>query len=30
MRVAQSLAEPLLLLTNDGVLGHYGESVKVV
>jgi len=30
MLVAQSLAEPLLLLTNDGVLGGYGESVKVV
>jgi len=30
MLVAQSLAEPLLLLTNDGVLGDYGESVMVV
>jgi PIN domain nuclease of toxin-antitoxin system len=30
MLVAQSLVEPLLLLTNDGLLGHYGESVKVV
>jgi PIN domain nuclease of toxin-antitoxin system len=30
MLVAQSLAEPLLLLTNDAVLGGYGESVKVV
>ncbi len=30
MLVAQSLAERLLLLTNDGVLGGYGESVKVV
>ncbi len=30
MLVAQSLAEPLLLLTNDGVLADYGNSVKVV
>ncbi len=30
MLVAQSLAEPLLLLTNDAVLGKYGESVRVV
>ncbi len=30
MLVAQSLAEPLVLLTNDGVLGDYGNSVKVV
>ncbi len=30
MLVAQSLAEPLVLLTNDAVLGDYGESVRVV
>ena len=30
MLVAQSLAEPLVLLTNDAVLGEYGKSVKVV
>jgi PIN domain nuclease of toxin-antitoxin system len=31
MLVAQSLAEPLLLLlTNDGALADYGESVKLV
>ena len=30
MLVAQSLTEPLVLLTNDGVLGAYGEVVKVV
>jgi len=30
MLVAQSLAEPLVLLTNDGVLADYGEVVKVV
>jgi PIN domain nuclease of toxin-antitoxin system len=28
--VAQSLAEPLILLTNDRVLAAYGEVVKVV
>jgi PIN domain nuclease of toxin-antitoxin system len=28
--VAQSLAEPLVLLTNDGVLADYGATVKVV
>ena len=28
--VAQSLAEPLVLLTNDGVLADYGDVVKVV
>jgi PIN domain nuclease of toxin-antitoxin system len=30
MLVAQSLAEPLILLTNDRVLQGYGEVVKVV
>ena len=30
MLVAQSLAEPLILLTNDGVLAGYGDAVKVV
>jgi PIN domain nuclease of toxin-antitoxin system len=30
MLVAQSLAEPLVLLTNDRVLTAYGEVVKVV
>ena len=30
MLVAQSLAEPLILLTNDRVLGGYGDVVKVV
>ena len=30
MLVAQSLAEPLVLLTNDGVLADYGNVVKVV
>ena len=30
MLVAQCLAEPLLLLTNDAVLAGYGETVKVV
>jgi len=30
MLVAQSLSEPLLLLTNDAALGAYGEVVKVV
>jgi PIN domain nuclease of toxin-antitoxin system len=30
MLVAQSLAEPLLLLTNDGVLRGYGDTVKIV
>jgi PIN domain nuclease of toxin-antitoxin system len=30
MLVAQSLSEPLVLLTNDSVLGGYGEVVKVV
>jgi PIN domain nuclease of toxin-antitoxin system len=30
MLVAQSLAEPLVLLTNDVALGEYGKSVKVV
>ena len=30
MLVAQSLAEPLVLLTNDGTLAAYGELVKVV
>jgi len=28
--VAQSLCEPLVLLTNDGVLAGYGEAVRVV
>ncbi len=30
MLVAQSLAEPLVLLTNEGVLAGYGDVVKVV
>ena len=30
MLVAQSLAEPLVLLTNDGVLAAYGDMVRVV
>jgi PIN domain nuclease of toxin-antitoxin system len=30
MLVAQSLAEPLVLLTNDGVLSGYGDVVRVV
>jgi PIN domain nuclease of toxin-antitoxin system len=30
MLVAQGLAEPLVLLTNDAVLGGYGDVVKVV
>ncbi len=30
MLVAQSLAEPLLLLTNDEVLARYGDVVQVV
>jgi len=30
MLVAQSLAEPLVLLTNDSVLAGYGEGVRVV
>ena len=30
MLVAQSLAEPLVLLTNDAVLGRYGKGVNVV
>jgi PIN domain nuclease of toxin-antitoxin system len=30
MLVAQSLAEPLVLLTNDGVLAGHGEVVKLV
>jgi PIN domain nuclease of toxin-antitoxin system len=30
MLVAQSLCEPLILLTNDGVLADYGDVVKVV
>lgn len=30
MLVAQSLAEPLVLVTNDGVLAGYGDVVKVV
>jgi PIN domain nuclease of toxin-antitoxin system len=30
MLVAQSLAEPLVLLTNDSALAGYGEVVKVV
>lgn len=28
--VAQSLVEPMLLLTNDAVLGRYGRIVRVV
>jgi len=27
---AQSLAEPLVLPTNDGVLAGFGDTVKVV
>jgi len=30
MLVAQSLAEPLVLLTNDSVLAEYGDVVRVV
>lgn len=30
MLVAQSLSEPLVLLTNDSALAAYGEGVKVV
>mgnify|MGYP001559686763 CR=1 FL=1 len=30
MLVAQSLCEPLVLLTNDDVLAGYGEAVRVV
>ncbi len=30
MLVAQSLAEPLILLTNDAALAGYGEVVRVV
>jgi PIN domain nuclease of toxin-antitoxin system len=30
MLVAQSLSEPLVLLTNDGVLADYGDTVQVV
>lgn len=30
MLVAQSLSEPLVLLTNDGVLKGYGDFVRVV
>jgi hypothetical protein len=30
MLVAQSLAEPLVLLTNDAVLADYGDVVKIV
>lgn len=30
MLVAQSLSEPLVLLTNDGGLASYGEVVRVV
>jgi PIN domain nuclease of toxin-antitoxin system len=30
MLVAQTLAESLVLLTNDGVLVDYGDVVKVV
>ena len=30
MLVAQSLCEPLVLLTNDAVLAGYGEVVRVV
>ena len=28
--IAQSIAEPLTLVTNDGVLGRYARSVRVV
>lgn len=30
MLVAQSLCEPLVLLTNDGALSGYGDVVRVV
>jgi PIN domain nuclease of toxin-antitoxin system len=30
MLVAQSLSEPLVLLTNDALLAGYGEVVRVV
>ena len=30
MLVAQALAEPLILLTNDAALADYGDMVKVV
>jgi PIN domain nuclease of toxin-antitoxin system len=30
MLVAQSLSEPLILLTNDTALAAYGESIRVV
>ena len=30
MPIAQSLSEPLILLTNDDVLGGYGDLVRVV
>lgn len=30
MLVAQSMAEPLTLLTNDAALGDYWDGVKVV
>jgi PIN domain nuclease of toxin-antitoxin system len=30
MLVAQSLSEPLILLTNDAALAAYGEAVRVV
>lgn len=30
MLVAQCLTEPLMLITNDGVLADYGEIVRVV
>lgn len=30
MLVAQSIAEPLTLLTNDAVLGRYSDGVRVV
>jgi PIN domain nuclease of toxin-antitoxin system len=30
MLVAQSLAEPLVLLTNDTLLARYGDTVRVV
>lgn len=28
--IAQSIAEPLTLLTNDGILGRYAGSVRIV
>ena len=28
--IAQSIAEPLTFVTNDGVLGRYARSVRVV